>query len=65
MSGSNFYKYHLAEQSNSKNALRRGPKAGWCVSKRMEAFLGLDFFGTFCIKWYIPPWRGQKVQKPI
>lgn len=27
-----------------------GPKAGWCVRMRAEAFLGLDFFGTFCIK---------------
>ncbi len=34
---------------SNASALAR-PKSGGALAMRGEAFLGLDFFGTFCIK---------------
>jgi hypothetical protein len=40
----------LAIPKEAHPARRPGRKAGRCVGLREEAFFGLDFFGTFCIK---------------
>jgi hypothetical protein len=39
------------------------PNAGWRYGTSVEAYLALDFFGSFCIKCFHPARRGQKGQK--